>query len=104
MGSDSNLPISSSRMKITVPHRQRGDIVVLKWLIKGKAESEQPTDPAVTTEFIPQEKIAARAYEIWNRKGRPEGTDVQNWIEAEAELREEYAARARHGEPIRHNR
>ncbi|AWM42160.1 hypothetical protein C1280_06745 [Gemmata obscuriglobus] len=41
---------------------------------------------------ILHDKIAARAAEIWDRKGRPHGQDVQNWMEAEAELRAEFAA------------
>ena len=41
---------------------------------------------------IPHDKIAARAYEIWVRKGKPHGLDLQNWAEAEAELRAEFAA------------
>jgi hypothetical protein len=40
---------------------------------------------------IPHDKIAARAYEIWVRKGKPHGQDLQNWTEAEAELRTEFA-------------
>ena len=32
------------------------------------------------------EEIAARAYEIWLKKGRPQGQDVQNWNEATREL------------------
>ena len=40
---------------------------------------------------IPPDKIAARAYEIWVRKGKPDGLDLQNWSEAEAELRAEFA-------------
>lgn len=50
-----------------------------------------PLTPAFVPE-IPHDKIAARAAEIWDRKGRPEGLDVQNWMEAEAELRAEFAA------------
>jgi hypothetical protein len=38
---------------------------------------------------IPQEKIAMRAYEKWLQRGRPQGTDKQDWTEAEAELRAE---------------
>ena len=34
------------------------------------------------------EEIAARAYEIWLRKGRPQGQDIQNWNEAIRELTE----------------
>jgi len=35
------------------------------------------------------DEIAARAYVVWERKGRPEGRDMENWREAEAELRAE---------------
>jgi hypothetical protein len=38
---------------------------------------------------IPHEKIAMRAYEKWCKRGRPHGTDKQDWQEAEAELRAE---------------
>ncbi|QJW97093.1 DUF2934 domain-containing protein [Frigoriglobus tundricola] len=48
--------------------------------------------PAPEMIDIPRDKIAARAAEIWDRKGRPHGRDVQNWMEAEAELRAEFAA------------
>jgi hypothetical protein len=40
---------------------------------------------------IPHEKIAMRAYEKWVKRGRPHGTDLQDWVEAEAELRAEMA-------------
>jgi hypothetical protein len=39
---------------------------------------------------VPHEKIAMRAYEIWVKRGRPHGTDRQDWMEAEAELRAEF--------------
>jgi hypothetical protein len=47
--------------------------------------------PATTasTLKIPHEKIAMRAYEKWVKRGRPHGSDMQDWIEAEAELRTE---------------
>ncbi|HAI10953.1 MAG TPA: hypothetical protein DCM28_04570 [Phycisphaerales bacterium] len=32
------------------------------------------------------DEVAARAYDIWVRKGRPYGQDHENWKEAEAEL------------------
>jgi Protein of unknown function (DUF2934) len=32
------------------------------------------------------EAIRRRAYEIWERNGRPEGRDDEHWREAEAEL------------------
>jgi hypothetical protein len=48
---------------------------------------------------IPQEKVAALAYEIWVEKGRPPGTDLQNWLEAEAELRIQLARQQSHSQP-----
>jgi len=35
---------------------------------------------------VPHEKIAMRAYEKWCKRGRPHGTDQQDWTEAEKEL------------------
>lgn len=47
--------------------------------------SAQPT----STMQVPREKIAMRAYEKWVKRGKPQGTDLQDWMEAEAELRAE---------------
>jgi hypothetical protein len=41
---------------------------------------------------VPRDRVAARAYEIWVRNGRPEGTANRDWLQAEAELRAEHAA------------
>jgi len=38
---------------------------------------------------IPHEKIAMRAYEKWIKRGRPMGTEMQDWLEAEMELKAE---------------
>jgi hypothetical protein len=38
---------------------------------------------------IPHEKIAMRAYEKWVKRGRPQGTEMQDWLEAENELKAE---------------
>ena len=35
------------------------------------------------------EQIAARAYELWQAQGKPEGDDLANWYEAERQLRTE---------------
>jgi hypothetical protein len=53
---------------------------------------------------IPHDKIEARAYEIWVRKGKPHGQDLQNWAEAEAELRAEFAANPESEPPPRKSR
>lgn len=41
------------------------------------------------TVSVPRDKIAMRAYEKWCKRGRPHGTDKQDWTEAETELRAE---------------
>lgn len=41
------------------------------------------------------DEIAARAYENWVRRGRPPGTQLQDWLEAEAELRRRQELRRR---------
>jgi hypothetical protein len=40
------------------------------------------------------ERIAERAYRIWEDAGRPEGHDVEHWLSAEAELAEAGPAEA----------
>lgn len=60
--------------------------MVISWL--KKVTKSQPATPPAAVE-LPHDKITQRAYEIWVRKGRPEGQDEQNWTEAEAELRAE---------------
>jgi hypothetical protein len=52
--------------------------------------STQPA-PTATSAKVPHERIATRAYEKWCKRGRPHGTDQRDWLEAEAELRAEYA-------------
>jgi hypothetical protein len=49
-----------------------------------------PTSTSTTSQVkIPHEKISMRAYEKWVKRGRPQGSAVQDWLEAEAELRAE---------------
>lgn len=33
-----------------------------------------------------EERIRERAYEIWEREGRPEGKSTDHWLRAEAEV------------------
>jgi hypothetical protein len=50
-----------------------------------KAVTAQP--PAVGVEAPSTERIAARAYELWQANGCPEGRDAEYWYQAERELR-----------------
>ena len=66
---------------------------MLRWFRRRLAKNGSPvaTTSALAEVEIPHDKIVARAAEIWDRKGRPHGQDAQNWAEAEAELRAEFA-------------
>ncbi len=37
---------------------------------------------------ITYEQISQRAYEIWEREGKPKGCEQEHWLKAEHELRE----------------
>lgn len=45
-----------------------------------------PTPPARTARELPHDAVARRAFEIWERSGRPTGRDLENWLQAESEL------------------
>lgn len=53
----------------------------------------QPTAPSArptaSPSLIPHDKIALRAYEKWVHRGRQHGSEEQDWIEAENELKSE---------------
>jgi hypothetical protein len=54
-----------------------------------RVASHPTAKPAVTPGgAVPREKIAMRAYEKWLKHGR-HGRDLQDWLEAEAELKAE---------------
>ena len=50
-----------------------------------------PAPPSTPAVKVPHDKVAKRAYEKWVQRGRPQGTDKQDWMEAEAEIRAEMA-------------
>jgi hypothetical protein len=54
--------------------------------MKSRKSSPGPTAPG-TAAPIPTEKIAERARRIWEEQGRPEGRDLEHWLEAERQLR-----------------
>jgi hypothetical protein len=45
-----------------------------------------PAPTISATEWLSRERIAARAYDLWDARGRPEGSDLEDWFEAEREL------------------
>jgi hypothetical protein len=50
-----------------------------------------PATTHPTTPTLPHEKVAARAYENWVKRGKPHGSPEQDWTKAEQELRNELA-------------
>jgi len=54
--------------------------------------TSQQASSTARTPMPTHEQIAKRAYEKWVKRGRPEGTHLQDWYEAEAELKRELAS------------
>ena len=54
-------------------------------------KSKKISRPASATDACPvpptNEQVAALAYAIWLDRGRPEGRDMEHWLEAERQLR-----------------
>jgi len=50
---------------------------------KGKATASAMLQQPVSLTY---DQIATRAFQVWERKGKPAGQDMANWREAEAEL------------------
>jgi len=64
-------------------------------------QSHPSNTGSMSTIKVPQDKIAQRAYEKWCKRGCQHGTDKQDWLEAEAELRAEMARTAGMPQPRR---
>jgi hypothetical protein len=54
-----------------------------------RAATPHSAHPTSTQLKVPYDKIAQRAYEKWLKRGQKHGHDLQDWMEAEAELRAE---------------
>jgi hypothetical protein len=57
---------------------------------KPEAKKTPTAKPATKKPGLPDptnQMIAQRAYEIWESRGRPWGTEAENWAQAERELR-----------------
>jgi len=59
------------------------DIEIRREILPGEEHRYADEDAAPPT----HEEIAKRAYEIWDNRGRPEGTDAEDWIQADSELK-----------------
>jgi Protein of unknown function (DUF2934) len=52
-----------------------------------RVQAAAPQDRATCAKAITHEQIADRAFELWQQRGYPPGTDLENWLEAERQLR-----------------
>jgi Protein of unknown function (DUF2934) len=55
----------------------------------GRAQEEETSSSASAVHASPEEpqqEIARRAYELYERRGRQEGHDLEDWLEAEREV------------------
>ena len=54
---------------------------------KGNHEAEESRPPIqISKSAWEHERIARRAYELYEHRGRQEGRDVQDWLEAQQQL------------------
>ena len=56
--------------------------------MKSQRTSRIPETPPTPTEHSPEilERIRARAHELFELRGRQEGHDVDDWLQAESEV------------------
>ncbi len=52
-----------------------------------RVQAAAPQDRATCAKAITHEQIADRAHKIWQQHGYPPDTDLENWLEAERQLR-----------------
>ena len=58
---------------------------------QAQSQTSTMTHPAANQTCGMQDKVAARAYEKWLKRGCKHGNDQQDWAEAEAEIKAEQA-------------
>ena len=81
-----------------MPSRRETDSVVDQPVAEteGELESTTPSSQSTTTAYGSEpttEQIAQRAYEIYQARGGTEGQDVEDWLQAERELRRGFPGR-----------
>jgi hypothetical protein len=65
-------------------------VPVLKVTRHGKPATDAAKRAAVAPPPPDLERIRARAYQIWEQEGRPNGRDQEHWQEAERQLAVEF--------------
>ena len=72
-------PSKSAKAAASVPAKPAKSAKPVKTVAK-----TAPTRRAITTDCI-----AARAHTLWEQAGRPQGRDVEYWLQAEAQLKQD---------------
>ena len=57
-----------------------------------KLHEDNPATSGVATDAMSDQAIAERAYALYLARGSMDGFDLQDWLQAERELREEASA------------
>lgn len=60
-----------------------------------EANTRKRNEPWSAPSAPTEEAIRRRAYQLFLARGEADGSDVQDWLEAEAQLRQEYEAALR---------
>lgn len=66
-------------------HRGRRDLLEADETYREEVAAEEPA--TVGGGDLSYEEIAERAYELYEARGREDGRDMDDWLEAERELR-----------------
>ena len=53
-----------------------------------KTAAKTPTSSMTPPREITGERIASRAYSLWEQQGRPHGRDLELWLQAESQLKQ----------------
>jgi hypothetical protein len=61
-----------------------------------RTSPQASTTPSPQANQLPQEKVAMRAYQKWCQRGCPHGSHLEDWLQAEAELRAEMSKPGAH--------
>jgi hypothetical protein len=48
--------------------------------------NQEPSTHSYTSSVSNADSVSRRAYELWENEGRPEGSDLRHWLQAEQEL------------------
>jgi hypothetical protein len=90
-----------------INHIQKGEATMAKKVTNGSTKTSSTFKPAdvvsklsaaVSKKTAPscdalKAEIGQKAKEIWEKKGRQQGKDVENWVEAESIIKKKYGIR-----------